>query len=175
MIGRILLLLLVLPFTANALSVSPTTGTALSEIGLSSYSTYRLYLYVQGVDNTDTTWPITGHSTYVCGSAYGSGEGAPNNPTDARDLWDNLHGGSGPNGPAGGSCPSTVDTAGTYWVLQTDTANDNTWVSFTLNEPDEPPTATTTIYYGDWLFVNSVLIGVMAFLALGFVLSPLKK
>jgi len=168
-------LLLLIPLPAFALSVSPTEGQALSDIGISSYSTYRVYLYAEGVDNTDTTWPITGHSTYVCGSAYGSGEGSPNNPADARDLWDNLHGGSGPNGPAGASCPSTVDTIGTYWVLQTDTANDNTWLSFELVEPEpELSQATTTINYDDWLFANSVIIGLLGFIGMGFILNPIK-
>jgi len=36
------------------------------------------------------------------------------------------------------------------------------------------PVATSTIAYEDWIFVNSVQIGLLAFLALGFLFSPWK-
>jgi len=36
------------------------------------------------------------------------------------------------------------------------------------------PFATTTIYYHDWLLVNSIIIGLLAFVPIGFLLSPLK-
>lgn len=145
----LLIVSLLLPLSSFATTLSQTTGTSLSDIGISGYSTNRIYLYFDGIDETATTFPATGHSTYICGSAYGSGEGAPNNPTDARDLWDNLHGGSGPNGPAGGSCPGTVDSVGIYWVNTTDTGSYMEWDSFEITSGGGGEEGTSTPIYGE--------------------------
>lgn len=165
------LFFLLFPNLVIGATLSPASGSDLDQININDKnSSYRYYLFYE-IPSQASSWPPT--SGYMCGSSYAVVEStSPAGADTAQELWDNSNGGGGPQL---GTCPATEDQVGTWSILETDTGSYMSWDDFEISEPLNPPTATTTIYYSDWLFVNSVIIGLLGFLGLGFILNPIKK
>jgi len=133
-----------------------------------SPSTATWYHFVMSYDGTTITF-------YKDGSALGTASGH-----DYANTASLLHIGAFLNGTEQ-LMDGIVDEVA-IWSrdLSSDEVTElyNGGAGVTYDDILEPPpvelTATTTIAYTDWLFVNSIIIGCLGFLALGFILNPIK-
>jgi len=164
----LIVLFFLLPFTSFAWSVTPTTGTSLSEgvIDAVNGDNYRYYLTYDDPSAPIGSWPPT--SGYICGYIESQGEGgAP----DGKTL-DYIY---GRNMTPQASC-APEDTAGVWNVLETDTGSHNSTIDFTIEENEVGGSGTTssatttatehnidTIYRGFTLFFGIMFFTIWNF------------